>query len=286
MSISTEHFYSERYIHPSIADYQDTDLRLCVTLHRSCTYLGISSIQSHKMLCLASYLMPSIEECSYFSALEKLKEEEKLLQANFQYGERVFTVLDFQSTLVPEALYSPKDSSVILSNLFHLHGKECISKEKEPFSNAYILTAFNSSYLRAAKILFSNDKEAQFQSVYGNLIRNLFLISHTYRKFEHHVLLNLRKNEFDLLVKNPDGLLFINTFPYPDFSNLLYYLLYALNKLKLDLGSIALFLSGESLDKDLFSSLGTQFCHIFYLPSPKGLCLPKEAPYNRYFMCL
>ena len=71
-----------------------------------------------------------------------------------------------------------------------------------------------------------------------------------------------------------------------DFNNLLYYFLYALNKLKLDMGSVALYLCGTAEQDNLLSKLERQVYNATYLPAPNEVRFPQRMPYDRYFCCL
>jgi hypothetical protein len=69
---------------------------------------------------------------------------------------------------------------------------------------------------------------------------------------------------FELAVKKSNKLIFINTFPYERKSDILYYFLYTLNKLGLDMGAIAVFPCGKAKDIDLIQDIKTQAYHTYY----------------------
>ena len=275
----------ERNINPNIANYNDADLRICVCLQQYRLDLGVSGVEDRTPLALASYDFSATGK-SFSECIQELMLSEQLLDASFHYGKRIFSVPDFKSTLIPEKLYEAEHGKDYLDSLFHLNGKECITREIEPNTKSFILTAFNNNYLKTAQRIFAQDDQVGFLSVYACLLRELFRLGQTYRRFSHHILLNVRKNEFDLCVKGDEGLLFINTFPYPDFNNLLYYFLYALNTLKIDMGAAALFLSGRASEQDLLHQIEDHVYAVTYLPTPSNIRFPREMPYDRYFICL
>lgn len=274
----------KRNINPNLSNYSDSQLRLCVSLQQYHLDLGISSIENRNPLALASYRLDSRQ--SFSACLQELVDYEKLLDPSFVYGKRIFSVPDFKSTLIPEKLYEAEHGKAYLDSLFHLNGRECITCELEPNTRSYILTAFNPNYLRTAQDMFCQDEQIGFLSVYACLIREAFRVSQTYRRFAHHILLHVRNGNFDLCVKGDEGLLFLNSFPCPNFDNLLYYFLYAINSLKIDMGSAALFLCGQASEQDLLPRLEEHVYACTYLPAPTGVRFSQEMPYDRYFICL
>ena len=274
----------KRNINPNLSNYSDSQLRLCVSLQQYHLDLGISSIENRNPLALASYRLDSRQ--SFSACLQELVDYEKLLDPSFVYGKRIFSVPDFKSTLIPEKLYEAEHGKAYLDSIFHLNGRECITCELEPNTRSYILTAFNPNYLRTAQDMFCQDEQIGFLSVYACLIREAFRVSQTYRRFAHHILLHVRNGNFDLCVKGDEGLLFLNSFPCPNFDNLLYYFLYAINSCKIDLGSAALFLCGQASEQDLRPRLEEHVYASTYLPAPTGVRFSQEMPYDRYFICL
>lgn len=274
----------QRNINPNISRYKDSDLEICVALQTQALSFAITERQNRIPMAIGRYRF-SFEEKGYLECIEETQKTEALLDPSFQYAKRTVTVEEFKSTLIPEKLYQAQDAKAYLSALYHLNGKECITQENDPHSRSYILTAFNPVFLKAAQILFSQENGLNFHSVYACLVRESFRLSRQYKRFSHHIVLNLRRKEFDLCIKNDDGLLFLNTFPCPDSDNLLYYLLYAINSLKIDTGSAALYLCGESSEKRLMPLLEPQFFALTYLPGPAQVRFPKEMPYDRYFEC-
>lgn len=277
---------AERVINPNIANFEDSELRICVSLHQFGLRMGVCRDIDRTPLALADYeFRPS--DRTFAEKVEDLLREEKLLDPSFHYGSRIFSVQEFKSTLVPQKLYEAEHGKDYLKALFQLNGRECLTQESEENTASYILSAFNAQYLKAAQAIYWQAGNALgFCSIYNYLIGEAFRLRRTFKRFPVHVLLHARRKEFDLTVVNDGGLLFLNTFPYPDFDNLLYYFLYALNKLKLDMGSVALYLCGRAAEDNLLSKLERQVYTTTYLTAPNEVRFPKEMPYDRYFCCL
>lgn len=277
---------TERSINPNLSRFKDSDLRICICLQQFRVSLGISTQAERIPLALASYqFLPS--DLAYLDNIRLLLAEEKLLDPSFQYANRIFTVQDAKSTLIPEKLYQADQGKHFLEALFLLNGRECVTQEREPHTKSFILSAFNSNYLKAAQAIYSQDSNRMgFSSLYSRLVEEAFRLSRTFRRFPFHVVLHTRKNAFDLAVVNDGGLLFLNSFPCSDFGNLMYYFLYALNKLKIDLGSTALYLCGNASREKLLPKMEQQVYAITYLPAPGQTRFWQEMPYDSYFLCL
>ena len=275
----------ERQINPNLARYRDTDLRICVALQHYAMHIGIAQRSTRLPLALVSYEF-SLSDASYLDCIRDLVKTEALLDPEFNYGQHTFTVPASKSTLIPSKLYESRHAKDYLRSLYSLRSKDCVTQESEPNTKSQILTAFNNNFFEAARLIFPAPKEIGFLSVYACLIRELFRMSKTFRRYPAHALLHTRGQEFDLCVKNEDGLLFINTFPLVDAKGLLYYTLYALNRLKLDLGSLALFLCGKSPAFNQMDLLSPHIDATAWLPVPARANIPKELPYERYFLCL
>lgn len=275
----------ERHINPNLACYRDSDLRICVSLRQYAFKIGVSQQHSRLPLALVEYDF-SNAGLPYRECLRQIVEQEALLDPDFNYGQQTFTVPDAKSTLIPACFYEAQHAKDYISAIYPLTGKECISQEQEPYTRSCILTAFNPILLDAARQVFPQKKKLGFLSTYACLIRELFRLARSFRRFPVIAMLHTQERSFNLCVKNEDGLLYINTFPFQDEKGLLYYTLYALNKLKLDLGSIALFLCGSAADIDLQQILETHINTTLYLPAASKAPVPKEIPYSKHFTCL
>ncbi len=277
---------AERVINPNIANFEDSELRICVNLQQFGIRFGVCREIDRTPLALAEYTF-SPSDRTFSEKVEDLLREEKLLDPSFHYGRRIFSVQESKSTLVPQKLYEAEHGKGYLEALFQLNGRECLTLESEENTASYILSAFNAQYLKAAQTIYWQESSSiGFCSIYNYLINEAFRLRRTFKRFPLHVVLHTRASEFDLVVVNDGGLLFINTFPYPDFDNLLYYFLYALNKLKLDLGSVALYLCGTAEQDNLLLKLERQVYNATYLPAPSEARFPQKMPYDRYFCCL
>ncbi len=275
----------ERQVNPNLARYRDSDLRICVALQHYAVLIGIAQRTTRLPLAFVSYDLSQSDD-SYLDCIQQLIRQEALLDGEFNYGQHTFTVPESRSTLIPSKWYDALHAKDYLRALYSLTGRECVAQENDPNTKSQILTVFNNNFIKAARLLFPEPKELGFLSVYAILIREVFRVAKVYRRYPVHALLHTRAREFDLCVKNEEGLLFINTFPLVDAQGLLYYTLYALNRLRLDLGSIALFLCGKSPAFNLMDLLSPHIDATAWLPVPARANIPKELPYERYFLCL
>lgn len=275
---------TERLINPNLSRYRDSELRICIALRPSSVQIGISQYGNRIPLGVVNYEFDCAER-SFLENIQEISRQEALLDPDFHYGRQTFTVMDFKSTLVPEKLYESRHARLYMEALFHLKGKECITEESDPHSKSHILTAFNNNYFEAAKRLLPPSRNLGFLSVYASLVRELFRVSRSCKRFKTQAVLHCREKVFDLCVKTDEGLVFINSFPFHDRNGILYYSLYALNKLKVDLGSTVLFLCGSASENRLIEIFENQLDTATYLPKAKPSRFG-ELAYDKYFICL
>lgn len=275
----------KRDINPTISDYKDTDLGLYVILKNDSVAFTVSDTTRHKILAVGEYAI-RINQKSYMECMEELRRNETLLSPSFCYATRTFTIEDFQSTVIPQELYVQNDSRSYLNNLFHLTGREIITRELSAISGSVVLTAFNRSYYTAIQKLMATSSGFNFQSTYTKLITETYRIASECKRYPYHALINVRKKEFDLCIKNENGLLLLNTLPFPNREYMLYYFLYTLNKLKLDAGQLYLSLCGDARDLKLKDFLEMQVDATYYLKPPQPEIYPNPTPYDKYFIYL
>lgn len=275
----------ERNLSPDISGYKDSELEICASLYPKGLTFALVTAGKKTPMAVVRYGI-SLQEKNYLDCILEIKDSENLLAPNLRYSKKTFSVNQFKSTVIPESFYNHQHAREYMQRLFHLNGKECITQEAERKTQSIILTAFNPTYLKAAQCLFQQENDLNFQSPYARIIAEIFMLSQYRRRYAFHALLNVRNQEFDLCVKNDNGILFLNTFPYPDFDNLLYYLLYTFNSLRIDIGQIDLHLCGLARKKNLLKRLEPHVNTLSHLSSPSEIVCPKGIDYDEKFICL
>jgi hypothetical protein len=235
--------------------------------------LSITSIKTKKVLALCHYIFPPISAINSINAansasitnqlidnLSKLQVTEAILSPSLKYKDITYTVLDYQATLIPKKYFNEKEKEKYLKILFPQSNDNTVFIEKIPQIKAIAISAIDPAYPAAISIPYS---EAKYKSIYSILIQKIFTLSEKSR-FAANVLVHISDNVFELTVRKSGRLIFINTFPYKHKSDILYYFLYTLNKLGLDMGAIAVFLCGKAKKINLLSDIKMHAYHSAY----------------------
>lgn len=289
-------FCTQRCISPHIQSYRESELCLRLLIRNNGDVL-FTVAPSDDLLCIASYSNKDTQHHAVDNRtpsildLSKLAKQEVLLQSDWKYSLVEYTLEEEISTFIPYKYLMPdtkdhkstKEASKLLSLLYASPSYSLehssvqtqdidIENIKRNKLSCGIISSAPSFYKSAILDLFP---QALHRSASSGLTEMLFATASSYKRFPFHVLLYSRPPFFDLLVKTPEGLVLANTYPYPSFENLLYYTLFALNKLKLDLGNTLLVLGGQAREEHLSENLENHITNIQYLPfDTHCLCTP------------
>jgi hypothetical protein len=264
-----------------------SDLLLNIAFSSERIFLSVISIKTKKVLALCNYIFPPVTPVTpvnpatlantailanttntvttntIIDNLSKLQATEKVLSPQVKYHNVTYTVLDYQATLIPKKYFNEKEKDKYLKILFPQdmqHSIYTVFAEKIPQIKAVAISAINPAYSAAISIPYS---EAKYKSVYSILIQKIFTLpskSHLIAQ----VLLHISDNVFELIVKQSNKIIFINIFVYKRKSDILYYFLYTLNKLGLDMGKIAVFLCGRAKEINLLYDIKPHAYHSTY----------------------
>lgn len=270
-----------RFLNPSISTFRDTDLKLHIYVGRYFFSFSISSIDSNKILAIASYEF-SNSEIAFSDNIKRLVKHESLLSPDFKYKVISYSVESFNSTIIPNTIYKEKEIVNYLKTLFFTNSNEHIVSEKEDHTLSRILSMLNPSFRAYIRAIYPN---SNYKSIYKILINLIYSIKQD-KKNTHTAVLNLRKKDFDLIIKNNSNLVFINTFKYKNIENLLYYFLYTFNKLEIDMGSVSLHLLGLSREENLCELLRKYVFHTSYMQAKSEIILPKGVNYDEFLITL
>ncbi|MDR0763931.1 MAG: DUF3822 family protein [Bacteroidales bacterium] len=252
-----------RYIDPSIGNYYISDLLLNITFGSKRIFLSVTSIKTKKNLAICNYIFPPIDvedTNQLIDNLSKLQATEKILSPSIKYKNITYTVLDYRATLIPKKYFDEKEKEKYLKILFPQDKGGTVFVEKIPQIKAVAISAISPAYPAAISIPYG---EAKYRSVYSILIQKIFTLPEKSR-FATQVLLHIGDSAFELTVKKSNKLIFINTFSYSRKSDILYYFLYTLNKLGLDMGAIAVFLCGKAREINLLGDIKIHTYHSAY----------------------
>jgi hypothetical protein len=113
---------------------------------------------------------------------------------------------------------------------------------------------------------------------YFSTYRLLFLFFEKLARFDkrnqHQIFANITPKSFDLFVFKKHRLIFVNTFAYQSTTDFLYYLLYVVNRLRIDTGGLTLKTIDSTVgSEDLTTILESHFLSVIKLSD-------KENPLN------
>lgn len=122
--------------------------------------------------------------------------------------------------------------------------------------------------------------------VCGSLIRNFYL-QFRGRSRDTRILANIQADVLDIIVFKGPVFQFCNSFHYSTHTDLLYYLLFAFEQLKINTEESPLFLSGfAEKNNELFKLPSTYIRHVELIPEVQGRILSSafdHAPLHHYF---
>ena len=198
-------------------------------------------------------------------------EKDEFLNQEFKGSRLIFT--SRKSTLVPDPLFNKENLKDYFSFNHALNdGIEQVIYNRIRNAEAYVVFAIPkylpeiiSKYLPSARLFHQSTP----------LIENIFL-NRRNKKDQVTVYLNVSRSLFDIVVINNKKLSLYNCFSYRDESDLIYFVLYVFEQLKLDPEKTELYLSGiitrrsshyENLRKYIklihFDSLNPQFTYSY-----------------------
>ncbi|MEG1572503.1 MAG: DUF3822 family protein [Bacteroidales bacterium] len=266
-----------RYINANISTFSDNQLSLHICTHRGKFSFSLHSLKSKQLLALVHYEIHSLAE-SFNFILSQIYEQEELL--SFDYGKISYSVEDFKSSLIPTRFYTKESAESYLKLLYPLSEQEVLFKEELTKTKAYCISAISLSYQKALETHFP---KATFVSIYKKLIDNGQILIKSKKQVVHQAFIHLRKNHFDILVFEYNELRFINTYPCRSNNDLLYFSLLLLNKLKIDLGALHLYLSGYVEGINALEILENQVLNIEYCQAPPTKHISENVNFSTYF---
>lgn len=283
-------FCTQRCISPQLQQYRESELSLRLLLDSREVLFSVQA-DDLRVLCTGSYIYqddslhtaPSVAEDdspqrtadAFRQSLSDLSRAEVLLNPDWQYRGIEYTVVPEAALLMPAEYGIAPDPARLLHTLYPLPASPeeiSVEKFKQRRLHCHIVTGFPEYYTRAVATLYP---KAIHKSVYVRLAERFFMADDLPKRFPNHVLLCLRPPFFDLWLRSPEGLLLANRYPYHSFDNLLYYLLYALNKHKIDAGSTFLLACGAARAEKTGERLDAHIGAWAYPPfESHTLCLP------------
>ena len=271
-------FCTQRCISPQLQQYRESELDLRLLLQAREVLFSVQADDA-RVLCTGAYVYQGEEESEltgdvFAARLSELSRAEVLLNPDWKYHSVEYTIADESALLMPVEYGLSPDPASLLRTLYPPVVNEEVAVElfKHKHLHCHIVSGFQDLYTTAVQSLYP---KAVHRSVYSRLAERFLVAEDLPKRFPNHILLCLRPPYFDLWIRNPEGLLLANRYPYHSYENLLYYLLYAINKHQLDAGNTFLLACGavraERIGERLDNHIGAWAYPTF---ESHTLCLP------------
>ena len=228
----------------SASGYQQLALSIQISL-KELTYC-IFDTSRNKFVALESYRLHDVYNA--FQLAERLSAISYLLSATGKiklntenWKRKTVIYINQKSTLVPLPLFDVNDQETYFNFNHTLDDSEDLYCDRLNNLNAYNLYAVPTMIKNKLREVFGEHKLYHYMTT---LVESL-LIYNKNKSEEKQVFLNSGKGTFDIIVIEGNNLIYNNTFEFQTAEDLIYYLLFALQQLKLNPETIDLTLMGE-----------------------------------------
>ena len=207
------------------------------------------------------------EQSNSFSIfLTSLINNNDILKASYSSISIAFS--SFPSTIIPLELFEEKNKRKVLE-----------------FNTDNIGEIFtNTIFYHNAKIIYSVPKEITtifntfFPDAHYNCMQNVII--HQYSQYEKkgdHIYINVNKQHYSIVVFKNRKLILTNTFKFSTKEDFLYYILFSIEQLGLDIDEINVFFSGKISNKnEEFKLISQYISNISFVRRSNKIKYPKE----------
>ena len=277
---------TENLFDPSINKQNYSSISLSVQL--SLNYLSFSIIDNsqNKFLAIVNYTFP--EKASPYKLAEfltKLFEYENLLKKDFK--NIIISYETIQSTLIPEELFDSNQLETYLKFQFtDIEDKSILHNfiENQKIYSVFaiptcIYTVFQNN-LSNYKIIHS--AHSFIESIYKNF--------NSQSNFNNKIFVDIDNYSFGMLIFRNNKLLLNNNYGFKTKEDFIYYLLYTLKQLNIDIQSINLVLSGKiAINSSIFNLLSRYISNISFIENKSYFTFSDalaKTPSHQYYKLL
>jgi len=208
---------------------------------------SILDIDQNKYLVYKKFLFANNEESQ--TQIIEIFNDDELLQTEFQFINLI--VNHSGSTLVPAALYEESKKDMYLEFMENVHSNSTVHTDHISSIDAKNIYAFDKNIHEIILEKYANIQIKHYSSM---------LIETILKSYKHDTSLvtfvHILNDTFDIVIAKSNELLFYNAFKFSSEEDILYYLLFTLDQLKLNPEQINLMISGEIIaESELYSML-------------------------------
>lgn len=206
-------------------------------------YLVVFSPEKHRYLGLETYQFKKIdEEVKLAAALDEIIMFRQWIAYPFH---SVLVIVDhIYNAIVPSPLYEEKEKGTYLAFNQQYRDNSRISADHLKTSDAYNVYYLSNSLVEKIKDLWANAHIVHLQSV---LLESL-LITNRNKPTLNTLFVHVRNDSFDMVVLKDEKLQFSNNFRFNTPEDFIYFILFAMDQLRLNPESAQLIFSGN-IDK-------------------------------------
>ncbi|MCL2682040.1 MAG: DUF3822 family protein [Bacteroidales bacterium] len=188
-----------------------------------------------------------------------------------------FNIEPAQTTLIPSKFFRLEWSEMIADLNFQFDRNSQFVLI-ETYNNIVFLSVVDKKMYNFAVSMFPN---GEYCSRYRLLFRPFEKLAHSEKRNRHQIFINITPNSFDLFIFEKQQPIFVNTFAYKSSTDFLYYLLHAVNRLKIDTGGLTLRVIDSTVNSShLTTILESHFLSVVKLSgieNPLNLRVPVKA---------
>lgn len=254
---------------------------LIIAIENSSVQLALVEKKTNCFLGLEVFNFEITEDFSWKEFFENISGKSIILK-KYEFSKVKICLTSLQFTLVPESLLHPGDEQTYFKINFKNHSN---LEVKHSHINAFSLFT-----------IFGVDRE--LQTVLTHLFQDPKIIHHSEILLQSIIrigrndsskkmLLNIRKNDIDILIAEGKKIILLNSFNRTSEEDVLYYLLFTCEQLNIDTESISIYLAGEiELESALYKLLYKYIRKITFVEHDRTLSFGdgfEEIPANFYY---
>lgn len=254
---------------------------LIITVDESSVQLSLLEKKSNRFIGIEVFGLEKKEEINWKEYLESISAKSTILR-KYEFSKVKICITSNKYTLVPEALLHPGDeNSYFKMNFTGTYDVTIKSSHINAFS-LFTVYGVDKKLIAELNHFFQDPKIMHHSEV---LLQSSLRIGRT--DSNKKLLLNIRKNEIDVLISEGKNLLLLNSFNRNSDEDVLYFTLFACEQLAIDTEKINVYLSGEiEAESNLYKLLFKYIRNLKFVGRDRTVSFGRgfdEIPAHYYF---
>ena len=212
---------------------------LIVVVEDSSIQLALVEKKSNRFLALEVFQFVS-NEFEDWNDCFKTTSAKSILLKKYEFSKVKICLSSLQYTLVPEALHHPGDEHAYFKLNFNNYSDLLVNDAHVNTFHLFSIYGVSKELIKELNHLFQDPKIIHHTEI---LLKSAVKIARS--ENEKKILLNIRKNEVDILITEGKKLIYLNSFKRNSDEDVLYFTLFTFEQLEFDPENVHVFLSGE-----------------------------------------